>query len=188
MIARPKFQLENEYAAPITFEAWLALPPTHEKVELLNGELVVSPLAYRRHQKIQFELSGQFYLLQRQMPDMEVYAGTNVRASDVDGLIPDLVAFTGRAGGELTDYGIKGPPDLVVEILSPSNRSYDLVNKAAEYARLGVPEYWIIDPDKSILILGRLEGGTYQRAFYTEGIVRCEALDGAEIDLSFLNE
>ena len=43
---------------------------------------------------------------------------------------------------------IDEPPDIVVEILSPSTRGIDLVRKMALYARSGVPEYWIADPER----------------------------------------
>jgi Uma2 family endonuclease len=47
----------------------------------------------------------------------------------------------------LTEEGAKGAPELVVEILSPKTRRLDLVNKKQEYARAGVKELWIIDPE-----------------------------------------
>jgi Uma2 family endonuclease len=49
--------------------------------------------------------------------------------------------------GLLTDAGCEGPPDFVVEILSPKTRRLDLENKKRVYARLGVKELWIIDPE-----------------------------------------
>ena len=42
---------------------------------------------------------------------------------------------------------MEGPPDLVVEVLSPGTREIDLARKMALYAKYGVPEYWIIDPE-----------------------------------------
>ena len=53
------------------------------------------------------------------------------------------------------------PPDIVVEILSPSTRGIDLVRKMALYARSGVPEYWIADPERRILVMNRLQGEDY---------------------------
>ncbi|CAN5369645.1 Uma2 family endonuclease [soil metagenome] len=186
MVVVSRHEIEEQYAAPITFEEWIAMPVDGERTELLNGELIVSPLSFRRHQQIQSALGHQLLNASEKLANAEVYFGTNLRSSGVDGLIPDLAVFTGSAGGELTDYGVSGPIDLVVEILSPSNRSYDLVAKAAEYAKLGVPEYWIVDPVKPALIVGKLLNGEYIRSIYSEGTVRCDALGGAEINLGFL--
>jgi Uma2 family endonuclease len=53
----------------------------------------------------------------------------------------------------LTEAGAEGCPDFVVEILSPKTRRLDLENKTRTYARLGVQELWIIDPDSLQLIV-----------------------------------
>ena len=63
--------------------------------------------------------------------------------------------------------GIEGPPDLLVEVLSPSNRGDDLLKKRALYARAGVREYWIVDPTNrtvEILTLDRDAFHTVQMA------------------------
>jgi Uma2 family endonuclease len=54
-----------------------------------------------------------------------------------------------------------GPPDIVVEVLSPSSRSYDKIEKAEAYAALGVPEYWQADPDLPELRILHLTDGQY---------------------------
>lgn len=186
MVAMANPMILDEYAAPITFDEWLAMPESEIRIELLNGELIVSPMANDRHQEIQMELAYRFRRAAEHVPGVHIRAGSNVRLAADGGLIPDVVVFRGRAGGRRTEYGFDGPPDLVVEILSPSNRQYDLVGKASAYALAGVPEYWIVDPVRSVLITGKLVDGTYQRTVYSEGTVRCEPLDGAEIDLGFL--
>ena len=48
--------------------------------------------------------------------------------------------------GSLVQRGPQGAPDLVIEVVSPSNRSHDLVTKRALYSRAGVREYWLVDP------------------------------------------
>lgn len=57
----------------------------------------------------------------------------------------------------LTDAGAEGPPDLVVEILSPKTPALDLTNKKRVYARLGVKELWIIDPEPGTVAVHRFE-------------------------------
>jgi Uma2 family endonuclease len=123
-------------------------------------------------------------LAARKMPFAKVFYEYNVRLSDHTVVEPDIVAFTGEAGGQRTQRAIVGPPDLVVEIVSPSSRSRDFIQKSALYAEAGVPEYWLIDPDAQQLIIGRLRDGQYEREILTEGPVACGALGGAMIDIS----
>ena len=56
---------------------------------------------------------------------------------------------------------IRGAPDLVVEIISPSNPERDVVRKRDIYARNGVGEYWIVDPEARSIRVMTLEGSTY---------------------------
>lgn len=72
---------------------------------------------------------------------------------------PDIVVVCDP--GKISERGIEGPPDLVVEILSPSNSSKDTVVKRWAYAAAGVPEYLIVDPVEKFGTLLRLEGGHY---------------------------
>jgi Uma2 family endonuclease len=59
--------------------------------------------------------------------------------------------------------GIEGPPDLLIEVLSPSNRAHDQIRKRTLYAREGVREYWIIDLDAAIIEIIGANGETVQR-------------------------
>ena len=57
----------------------------------------------------------------------------------------------------LTDAGAEGPPDLVVEVLSPKTRNLDLIQKCRVYAREGVRELWILDPEPQTVLVYRFE-------------------------------
>ena len=61
---------------------------------------------------------------------------------------PDLMYLSPAKKTFITPRGIKGPPDIAVEILSPSNRHTDISDKKEGYLRLGVSEYWIVDPPR----------------------------------------
>ena len=63
-----------------------------------------------------------------------------------DPVQPDIVVLLPDSHASLVVRGIEGPPDLLVEVLTPSNRGHDLLTKRALYARAGVREYWIVDP------------------------------------------
>ncbi len=74
------------------------------------------------------------------------------------------------------------PPDLVVEVLSPSTRAVDLVRKAALYARIGVPEYWTVDPDAPELRIRVLREGRYEDVAPEGGLLRSTVLPNLVID------
>jgi hypothetical protein len=63
-----------------------------------------------------------------------------------DPVQPDILLILSGSWAVGGGRGVQGPPDLLVEVLSPSNRGHDLLTKRALYARAGVQEYWIVDP------------------------------------------
>lgn len=75
-------------------------------------------------------------------------APVDLQLSDHDIVQPDLVVVTRQRKHILTPTKIKGVPDLVVEILSPSNSDHDLMTKRKLYEQVGIPEYWIVFPDE----------------------------------------
>lgn len=84
---------------------------------------------------------------------------------------PDLIVLRKARSDVITKRAIEGRPDLLVEILSPSSREHDQLLKRTAYAKYGVPEYWIVDPDACTVALLRLQAsggyalsGHYDRA------------------------
>ena len=73
---------------------------------------------------------------------------------------PDLLIVLNENRRILTDAGAEGAPDFVVEILSPKTRQLDLVNKKRVYARMGVKELWIVDPDQEKIDVYRFDQDT----------------------------
>ena len=80
--------------------------------------------------------------------------------------IPDLLVVCDPT--KISARGIEGPPDLVVEILSPSTASKDMTRKRWAYEAAGIPEYLVVDPDERIALLLTLENGRYQEATHVE--------------------
>ena len=87
-----------------------------------------------------------------------------------------------RIGEQVVD----GPPDLVVEILSPGTARHDLGPKRAKYEQAGVPEYWIVDPVNKSVEIQVLEGGKYGRHALVrrDEILRSPLLPGLEVPLA----
>ncbi len=91
-----------------------------------------------------------------------VFAGPNVSWSQRSLVIPDVVLCSAETLEQITsELAVDLPPDLVVEVSSPSTRRYDLVVKRAHYARLEVPEHWFVDLDADRVEVSRLAGGHY---------------------------
>ncbi len=121
--------------------------------ELVDGVLIVSPFASRRHQLAAHRLNQ---ILAAACPSGLLAMGTiNVDQEPATNLQPDL---TITRIADLDAPATEGRPLLVVEILSPSTKRFDLTIKRQLYAEMGIPSYWIVDikePSVLVLELGR---------------------------------
>jgi Uma2 family endonuclease len=90
----------------------------------------------------------------------------------------------------ISPRGVEGPPDLVVEVLSPSTRKRDLGIKMRRYAAAGIPHYWIVDPETKALEPMRLgaHGYTPEGSYRPGSIFRPELFPGLEIPIHALWE
>jgi Uma2 family endonuclease len=137
-------------ARRLTFEDLELIPEEHEgeRQELIDGELVVTPPPTMNHQSIS---SNLVYALERTVRKQDlgrVYAApTGIRFTPNNVLIPDIMFIARNRLHIRGPKTVDAPPDLVVEILSPGTRQRDLTVKSDLYARFGVQEYWIVDPD-----------------------------------------
>ena len=149
----------------LTYDDLDAIPQEREgdRHELINGELVVTPSPIPNHQDVSANI---FYALQqivRAQKLGKVYsAPIDVRLTPDNVLIPDIVFIAGDRLHVVGPKAVDAPPDLVVEILSPGTRQRDLTTKREIYARFGVREYWIVDPDARTVTVLALAGNTYQ--------------------------
>jgi Uma2 family endonuclease len=119
-----------------------------------------SPLAL--HQQIMFDLSEIIVLfnIQNGRKGRWMYAPMDVKFDDGNVLQPDVLYITeGRK--EIIKERVEGAPDLIIEILSPSNAYYDLRQKKDIYEKYGVKEYIIIDPIEQSAELYALKDGAY---------------------------
>ena len=98
------------------------------------------------------------------------HAPFNVYLSEHDVFRPDVVLVKKENFGVLTDAGVEGTPDFVVEILSPSNAYLDKKPKLRVYARTGVRELWLVDPGTRVVHVYHLQADAQKpAATYTEG-------------------
>jgi Uma2 family endonuclease len=123
------------------YQSW----PDDERWELIDGiAYAMAPAPSIRHQSIVIALAARLEQQLRGQACRPFVAPTDVKLSETDVVQPDLLAVCDPR--KITESHIEGPPDLVVEVLSPSTSAKDLRQKRALYERAGVPEYLIVDP------------------------------------------
>jgi Uma2 family endonuclease len=133
---------------PFTYDDYLALPDDGRRYEVIEGDLSMTPAPSPRHQEIQAWLSARMVLHVRQYSLGKVYVSPiDVALSLIDIVQPDILFVAKDRMHIVARRNIVGIPDLIVEILSPTSRERDQVDKLALYQRYALPEYWIVDPE-----------------------------------------
>jgi Uma2 family endonuclease len=156
-----------------------------QRWEIIDGV----PYAMSSPPVIHQALVGSFYLELAQGlrgKGCQVFVSPlDVKLSDTDVVQPDLLVVCQR--DQLLRTHVEGAPTLVVEILSPSSTRHDRVRKLNLYARVGVPEYWLVTPEPPMLEQFVLVDGVYQVATHMDrGTLTSRAVPGLELDLDSL--
>jgi Uma2 family endonuclease len=114
------------------------------------------------------------------------FAPCDVVLSEINVLQPDLIFVSQERSAILTEANIQGSPDLVVEILSPSSKQRDLGIKRNLFAKYGVREYWIVDPEaKTVDVLSWTETGYRVEAVFPQtGVLSSGLFPDLKLDLS----
>jgi Uma2 family endonuclease len=171
-------------AGPLTYEDYAALPEDGNRYELFDGELVVSPAPRPRHQGASLALASCLLGHVRANGLGNVYtAPIDVILSPTTVLQPDVVFVATARQAIITERAIEGPPDLVVEILSPRTARRDRGAKAKLYARFGIANYWVLDPGTRTFEAFVLDGRKYRLAASATDVARIAAPPFAELDV-----
>jgi Uma2 family endonuclease len=149
-----------------TYEDWLKLPDDGYRYEVIDGVLYVSPPPLIRHQRISIRFVDLFLaFLKLHLLGEVLYAPVGVRLPNQPvPFQPDIVFVRSERLHIIGENYIEGVPDLVVEILSPSNWLYDRREKMRVYQEAGVPEYWIVDHRAETIEIYVLEQAIYELA------------------------
>jgi Uma2 family endonuclease len=137
-----------------------------ERFELIDGVAYAMAAPNTEHQIIASNLNGEFYNFLKGKKCQVIPAPFDVRLfyeedeSDDTVVQPDLVVVCDPA--KLGKEGCEGAPDLVIEILSPSNTAIEMHRKLGLYQDAGVREYWVIDPDQKLIEIYRLNNDHYE--------------------------
>ena len=154
----------------ITAKEYRAMPETGPRYQLIQGELIMSPSPSRFHQDISRNLLVILVSWLKENPIGVIYfAPFDVEFTKHDVFQPDILFVSNDRKSILTKAGATGAPDLVVEILSPITSSVDCGVKKKQYAKSGVRELWIIDPNlKAIEVFNLQRDVDRPAAVYTE--------------------
>ena len=168
-----------------TYQDWLRLPDDGFRYEVLNGKLYLTPPPTIAHQNAISELGTRMHGFARQANLGIVLlspVGVQLPSQPVP-VQPDLVFIRADRRDILGENYVEGAPDLVVEVLSPSNWLYDRREKLLAYQQAGVPEYWIVDPRARTVEVLVLEQGKYTlvNEFGSGETATSQALPGFEI-------
>src|SRR5215204_1275458 len=134
-----------------TYEDLFSLPDNSRRYEVIEGELYEKPAPSWDHAITIMNLILLLAPVVQALGGRVLTAPLDVFFEGANPVQPDLVVMLPGWNGMLAERGPQGAPDLLIEILSPSNRGHDLLTKRALYARAGVREYWIVDPASQIV-------------------------------------
>lgn len=169
----------------LTYEDY-AKTPDDECWELIDGELMMSPSPKRAHQRNQMKLGSRMSFFVEEKDMGEVYSDFDVVLSNTDTVRPDLIFIVKDRLHIVTEDNVQGAPDLVLEIRSESTARYDWTVKRELYARHGVKEYWLVDPEAATVAVLLLDGGALKVAgvYGEKDTLAAAVIDGFSIALA----
>ncbi|TXH25542.1 MAG: Uma2 family endonuclease [Cyclobacteriaceae bacterium] len=168
-----------------TVEDYLLLGEANTPCQLINGELIMSPSPSPYHQRISRMLFNKLYNASITVGEV-FYAPIDLYIDNKNVFQPDLVFILSKNQSIITERGIEGTPDLIIEIISPSNVFTDRNQKKVAYQKIGVNEYWIVDPaNKTLEIYKHDQADQNTPTLYVagEGEVTSSVLPNLKFDL-----
>jgi len=192
--AQPKYSRQNFGKYPVldgrlyTYDDYIKWDtPEYEKWELFDGVPVLMATPAMPHNLV---VSSMLIILGSYLRGKKCNIFSSNLAVNIDNkttknnvFIPDLVIVCDR--GKFDEKACIGAPDLVIEVLSPSTEKRDKTIKFEKFEQEGVPEYWIIDPKKKLVLVYILTNGKYIVHLYTEkDTVKVHVLDDCAVDLT----
>jgi len=169
----------TETKKKVTLEEFMELP--YENIELIDGNVVQEPTPTYGHQKISLNIVTEIYVQLKHnhkgeivTAPMDVFIGGHV-------VQPNLLFIAAERLNIIKEGKIKDAPDVVFEIISPSNSFRDTKVKFDIYERFGVKEYFIVYPDDKTVVKYVLLDGKFHEEYREIGFVKSEAM-GCEVN------
>jgi Uma2 family endonuclease len=174
-------------ARPITFEQFLDLDFGDSYVELIDGTGAERPAVRIEHELLfnfLYRLLGDF--AEERKLGLVLGSRTPVEIGPFRGRLPDIVFVRGDRAETVRQKAIYGPPDLVIEISSPSDRPSDRVALETDYCTIGVPEIWFLDSKRREGRVLRKSGSGYAEETVAGGILASTSVDGFAVPIEWL--
>lgn len=170
-----------------------------ERIEIIEGEIFnMSPAPARIHQKLISNISYELqHYIKSNNGECEVYVAPfdvilkndNEETINSKSVVqPDISVICDK--NKLTDSGCTGSPDMIIEIVSPSNSSHDYITKLNLYQKYKIKEYWIIDPRVKKIYVYKLEENEFYdmvNSYTFQDKVKVNIYNDLEIDFSTFN-
>lgn len=134
-----------------TYDDLFALPDDGKRYEIIEGELFEMPAPGSEHAFTITALVVTLHAVVTKLGGRVATAPLDVFFTGADPVQPDIVVVLPDGPARVVPRGVEGPPALLIEVLSPSNRDHDMLTKRALYGLAGVQEYWIVDPEARTL-------------------------------------
>jgi Uma2 family endonuclease len=181
----------NAEKGRVDFESYSRIPwdPGY-RLEVLDGVLVRDPSPNVNHQRIILTLSEVLKDYFKTVDaDGELFiAPLDVRLDQYTVVQPDLFYLAGEQKALINESYINGAPQLVVEVLSPFNRSKDRLQKLQLYQKSKVLHYWIVDPEDKTMECYQLKDGLYSLVAFgiDHELLEHQNFEGLRIELGKL--
>jgi len=141
--------------------------------EWVRGKIIAMSPVNRRHQEITLWLASLLKLTLEEDDAGVVF--TDVFPMRLEesrtGRCPDVLVVLKDNLNRVRQTNVAGPADLVIEVVSPDSFERDREAKYLEYEAAGVPEYWIVDPDREVVEQFRLKDGNYSPVAISERVI-----------------
>jgi len=172
----------------LTYEECLAGPEIKARYDIVDGELILAPAPTLDHQTIlrQFFRILDRFVIEHQLGQVWfALLDVVIQREPLRTRQPDLLSVSNEQASILGQV-IEGAPDLVVEVLSPTNARADIAEKLEDYLPLGVRECWLVSPEARSVEVMELEEGQWRRIgiFGLGDQVQSEVLSGLELSVT----
>ncbi|MCA9137714.1 MAG: Uma2 family endonuclease [Planctomycetales bacterium] len=167
----------------LTYSDYVCFPDNGKRHEIIGGDHYMNPVPCTYHQyvsrRLQFQLYSKIELAEL---GCVIYAPVDVQLTESDIVQPDIVVVL-KNNRIITPTKVKGAPEHLIEILSPSTETNDKSLKRNLYERTGVGEYWIVDPFEQTITQLVLENGCYVQKEREGNRVAVTYLPDVDVDL-----
>ena len=173
-----------------TYKEYRTLPEG-SRYQLIEGDLIVSPAPSWRHQIVLMRIAVALYnFVTPKGLGFVCAAPVDVILGDQDTAQPDVLYVAAEHASMISPEGVRGGPDLCVEILSKRTEALDRGAKRLLYAKHGVAEYWIVDPEANTLEVFRLQDNpnTPKQRLSMKDKLTTDLLPGFSLDLNAVLE